>query len=87
MSVMKIIKRILVAAGIASALVAIPIQSAGAYWFGAAPGLGPWRYSYVHDPIYRIGPPAMRRYIRDLYLDGPTYASWNQQSRYGYGWW
>jgi len=54
---MKIVKRILVAVGIATALVAIPIQSAGAYWLGPAPGLGPWGHSYVYDPIYRFGPP------------------------------
>jgi hypothetical protein len=81
---MKIVKRVIVAAGIAAALALIPAQT-GAYWFG--PGLGPWRHAYVHDPAYRWGSPWTRNYIRDLHLYGPTYASWNQRRRYGRGWW
>jgi len=84
---MKIAKRVLMVAGIAAALAVIPTETAGAYWLGPGPGLGPWRHSDVHDPSYRRGPPAVRSYIRDLYLYGPTYASWSQHRRYGYGWW
>jgi len=84
---MKIVKRVLVAVGVAAALAAVPIQTANAYWAGPAPGLGPWRHSFVHDPNYRWGTPTMRSYIRDLYLYGPAYASWNQHRRHGYRWW
>ncbi|MEA3274877.1 MAG: hypothetical protein U9Q81_06205 [Pseudomonadota bacterium] len=84
---MKIVKRILIAAGIAAALVAIPTQTANAYWLGPGPGFGPWRHSYVHDPNYRWAPPATRKYIRDLHLYGPGYANWNQHRRYRYRWW
>lgn len=81
---MKILKRVLVAVGIAVALLAVPLQTANAFWPGPAPGVGPWRHAYVHDPNYRWGPPTVRNYIRDLYLYGPAYASWRQQRRYGY---
>jgi hypothetical protein len=84
---MKTRNRLLVAFGVATMLAAIPMQTANAYRFGPAPGFGPWRHAYVHDPSYRWGTPAMRQYIRDLHLYGPTYAAWNQQRRYGYGWW
>lgn len=82
---MKISKRLIGAAGLATALAAIPMQTANAYWLG--PGFGRWGHVYVHDPNYRWGPPAMRHYIRDLYQYGPTIAAWNQQRRYGYRWW
>jgi hypothetical protein len=82
---MKILKRVLIAAAVAMALVFIPVQTASAYWVGPAPGLGPWRHAYVHDPNYRFAPPAARGYIRDLYLYGPVYAAWHQRRRYG--WW
>ena len=82
---MKISKRLMVAAGVATVLAAaVPMQTANAYWLGPGPGLGPWRHAYVHDPNYKWGPPVLRRYIRDLHLFGPTYAAWNQQRRYGY---
>lgn len=84
---MTISKRLLAAAGLATALLAIPMQTTHAYWIGPAPGIGPWRHGYVHDPNYRFGPPGVRQYIRDVYLYGPTYAGWNQQRRYGYRWW
>jgi hypothetical protein len=82
---MKVMKRLLVAAGIGVALIAIPTQTANSYWFGPGPGIGPWRQGYVHDPSYRWAPPSVKRYIRDLYLYGPHYAAWNQHRRYG--WW
>jgi hypothetical protein len=78
---MKILRRALIAGGVAAALIAIPTQTAGAFWGGPAPGLGPWRHGYVHDPNYRFGPPATRTYIRDLYLYGPVYAAWHQHRR------
>lgn len=84
---MKIRNRLLVAAGLATLLAAIPMQTANAYWFGHGPGFGPWRHAYVHDPHYRFGPPAVRQYIRDLHLYGPTYAIWHQNRRYRRGWW
>jgi hypothetical protein len=79
---MKILKRALVAAGVAAALIVIPTQTAGAYWGGPAPGIGPWRHAYVYDPNYRFARPAVRSYIRDLYLYGPAYAAWRQHRRY-----
>lgn len=82
---MKILKRTFAIAAIAAALAAIPVQTAGAFW-GPHPGIGPWRHSYVYDPGYRFGAPEAKRYIRDLYLYGPTYARWNQQRRYGHWW-
>ena len=84
---MKALKRVLATAGVAAALILIPIQTADAYWPGAGPGFGPWRHSYVYDPAYRWGPPAVKNYIRDLYRRGPAYANWHQSRRYGYGWW
>ena len=84
---MKISKRLMVAAGVATVLAAVPMQTANAYRVGPGPGFGPWRHAYVHDPNYRWAPPVLRRYIRDLHLYGPTYATWNQQRRYGYHWW
>jgi hypothetical protein len=84
---MKISKRLMVAAGLATVLAALPMQTANAYWVGPGSGVGPWRHAYVHDPSYRWGSPSVRRYIRDLYLHGPTYATWKQQRRYGYRWW
>ena len=84
---MKISKRLIVAAGVARVLAAIPMQTANAYRFGPGLGFGPWRHTYVYDPNYKWGPPVMRRYIRDLNLYGLTYATWNQQRRYGYRWW
>ena len=82
---MKILKRALVTLGVAAALIAIPTQTATAYWGGPAPGLGPWRHAYIHDPNYRFAPPRVRSYIRDLYLYGPVYANWHQHRRYR--WW
>lgn len=82
---MKTIKRVLVAAGIAAALLAIPMATSEAYWLGPASGVGGWRHSYVYDPNYRWASPAMRNYIRDLYLYGPEYARWNQFRRHR--WW
>lgn len=84
---MKIAKRFLVAVGVAAVLAAIPMQTANAYWFGPAPGFSAGRHIYVHDPNYRWGPPALRRYIRDLNLYGPSYAAWKQHRRYGYYSW
>jgi hypothetical protein len=81
---MKLGRHLLLSAAVAAALIAIP-QAVSAYWLGPAPGVGPWRYSYVYDPQYRRGPPTMRAYIRDLYLYGPAYANWKQQRRWG--WW
>jgi hypothetical protein len=83
---MKIVKRVLFVAGVA-ALAALPTQTAGAFWLGPGPGIGPWRHSYIYDPGYRWGSPAMRGYIRDLYLYGPAYANWRQQRRSTYRWW
>jgi hypothetical protein len=83
---MNILKRALVAAGIAAALVAIPAEIAGAYWLGPGPGIGPWRHNYIYDPLYRWGAPGQRSYIRDLYLYGPTYAAWRQNRRHGLWW-
>ena len=82
---MNVLKRAMMAAVIAMALIVIPTEIAGAYWFGPGPGIGLWRYGYVHDPMYRWGPSDQRSYIRDLYLYGPTYAAWRQARRYG--WW
>lgn len=84
---MKIVKRVLVTAGIALALIAIPMRTAEA--FSCGPGYGAWRNAYVRDPAYRWGSPAMKNYIRDLYRRGPAYANWHQSRRYGhgYGWW
>jgi len=84
---MKIGKRVLVTSCVALALIAIPMQTAEAYWWG--PGVGAWRNAYVYDPAYRWGSPFMKNYIRDLYLRGPQYANWRQARRYGrgYGWW
>jgi hypothetical protein len=84
---MKISKRLMVAAGVAAVLAAIPMQTANAYWVGPGPGYGPWRHAYVHDPNYKWGPPTVRRYIRDLHLYGPSYAAWNQKRRYHQHWW
>ena len=84
---MKVVKRIALAAGIAAALIMIPTQVANAYWPGAGPVAGPWRNAYVHDPAYRWGSPAMKQYIRDLYLRGPGYANWRQQRRLSNWWW
>jgi hypothetical protein len=82
---MKILKRVLVAAGITAALLAVPTQVANAYW---GPGFGGWRHAYVHDPAYRWAPPQQKAYIRDLYLRGPGYANWHQQRRWHHGpWW
>jgi hypothetical protein len=78
---MKTAKRLLVAASIAAALVMIPTQVANAYW---APGFSAWRHAYIHDPAYRWATPAMRQYIRNLYLRGPGYAAWRQQRRYSH---
>ena len=66
------------------ALAAVPAEDANAYW-GWGPGYGAWRHAYFYDPAYRFASPAMRAYIRDLYLRGPEYAAWRQQIRYG--WW
>lgn len=85
---MKIVKRALVTSGIALALLAIPMQTAEAFWYG--PGYGTWRNSYIWDPAYRWARPAQKNYIRDLYLRGPEYANWRQSRRYGWGrhgWW
>jgi hypothetical protein len=83
---MKLIKRWLIAAAAVVALVAIPIQTASAFWWGPSPGVGPWRHSYVHDPAYRWGSSVSRNYIRDLYLYGPVYANWRQHRRFRYWW-
>ncbi len=83
---MKTATRIMIAASIVAALVAIPIETANGYWPGAPHFMGPWRSAYVHDPAYRWGTPAMRDYIRDLHLRGPGYAAWRQQRRFGYWW-
>jgi hypothetical protein len=80
---MKTLKRILVAAGIAAAMIMVPGQVANAYWL---PGHGAWQHAYVHDPAYRWAPPQQRAYIRDLYRRGPAYANWRQQRRWGYRW-
>ena len=37
---MKINKRLMVAAGVATVLAAVPMQTANAYWFGSGPGFG-----------------------------------------------
>ena len=78
-------KHLLLSAAVATALIVIP-GTVSAYWPGPAPGFGPWRHAYVHDPTYRWAPPAMRRYIRDLYLYGPVYANWSQYRRHGWWW-
>lgn len=83
---MKTAKRILITAAVAAALAAIPATTS-AWWLGPAPGIGPWRHAYVHDPSYRFGPPALRNYIRDLHLYGPVYADWHQRQRYGWYRW
>ena len=83
---MKVLKRVVLAAGIAAALIMIPTQVANAYWPGAGPFAGPWRNAYIYDPADRWGSPAMKQYIRDLYLRGPEYADWRQQRRFS-GWW
>lgn len=79
----RLVKRTLLAVGIAAALVALPTQVANAYW---GPGFGGWRHAYVHDPSYRHAPPSLKQYIRDLYRRGPAYAGWRRQLRHG-GWW
>ena len=84
---MKTSKRLMFAAGLATVLAAIPMQTANAFWLGPGPGVGPWRHAYVHDPNYRWGPPTLRHYIRDLHRYGPAYANWNQQRFYGFRWW
>jgi hypothetical protein len=83
---MKTVKRLLVAAGIAATMVAIPMETASAYWLGPGPGFGPWRNAYIHNPAYRWGSPATRSYIRDLHRYGPAYANWNRHRRYGWWW-
>ncbi len=85
---MNILRRILIASGVALALVAIPTLPAQAYWPGGyGPGVGGWRRAYVYDPAYRWGGAATRSYIRDLYLYGPAYANWHQNRRYRHWWW
>jgi len=81
---MKLGRHLLLSAAVAATLIAIP-QALSAYRFGPAPAVGSRPYSYVYDPQHRWGPPAMRAYIRDLYLYGPAYANWKQQRRWG--WW
>ena len=58
----------------------VPAQQAAGWWGG------PWhgsssRHAYIHDPAYRRAPPAVKRYIRDLYRQRPAYAErkrwWN----------
>ena len=83
---MNILKRVTVAAAVATALVVIPTELAGAFWLGPGSGIGPWRSAYVYDPTYRWGSISQRGYIRDLYLYGPTYAAWRQSRRYGWWW-
>jgi hypothetical protein len=80
---MRIVKRILIAIGIAAALVALPTQVANAYW---GPGFGSWRHAYVHDPPCRHASPVVKQYIRDLYRRGPGYAAWRQERRHGWWW-
>ncbi len=80
---MKTMQRVFVAAGIVATLLAIPSQTANAFWYGS--GYNPWRHAYIHDPGYRWGPPPMKAYIRDLHLRGPGYAHWKQSRRYA--WW
>ena len=58
-------------------LLLIPAQQAAAWWGGPWHG-GGYRHAYIHDPAYRHAPPAMKRYIRDLYRYGPAYAELNR---------
>lgn len=82
---MKTKQRVIIAAGIAAVLALVPV-AVSALWLAPAPGLGPWRHAYVHDPSYRFGPPSVRNYARDLHLYGPVYADWHQRQR-NRGWW
>ena len=67
--------RVALGAGLAGFLLAIPMQSANAWWGG--PG---WYNDYAYHPAYRFGPPEVRRYIRDLHRHGPAYADyWNRR--------
>jgi len=81
---MKIIKRVLIAAGIAAAMILVPTEVGNAYW---GPAVGPWRHAYVYDPAYRWAPAWQKAYIRDLYLYGADYADWRRQRREGRWWW
>jgi len=82
---MKFVKHALIVAGIAAALMVIPIETANAYWYGPGARYTPWRHAYFYDPGYRRAPPWMKCFIRDLHRRGPEYASWRQSRRYGYG--
>ena len=87
---MKTVKPLLIAAGIVATLVALPMESASAYWLGTGPGVGPWRNAYIYDPNYRWGSLEQRSYIRDLYRYGPAHANYKQNRRYPFrrfGWW
>lgn len=81
---MKTFKHVLFAIGVAASLLLVPAETATAWW-GGGPAVGSWRHAYVYDPNYRWGSPAMRNYVRDLYLYGPGYAQWRQVRRFG--WW
>jgi hypothetical protein len=81
---MKLVKRFVLVTGIAAILTVLPTQVANAYW-GWSPGAAAWRHAYVHDPGYRYAHPAVKRYIRDLYLHGPEFAAWRERRRHG--WW
>ena len=74
-------KALALAAGLI--LIALPVQQAGAFWWGPHYGPG-WSNAYMYDPAYRWGSPGTRRYIRDLYRYGPAYANWRRSI---HGWW
>ena len=80
-------RRALIAVGFALALIVVPMQTANALCGLGGPRFTPSRHAYIYDPGYRRAPPAMRRYLRDLYRRGPVYANWKQRRRYGHGWW
>jgi hypothetical protein len=74
---MKRLAKILTAIGVMMLLLMPFEQAAG--WWGGGPWYGSgWRHAYVHDPAYIHAPPAVKRYIRDLYRYGPAYADWNR---------
>lgn len=77
---MKRLHKTLAAAGIA-ALMALPMQTAQAWWGGPGYGYGWWRDAYRYDPAYWYAPPYLRADIRRMYRYGPGYAYWRNWYR------
>ncbi|MDJ0807499.1 MAG: hypothetical protein QNJ78_11775 [Gammaproteobacteria bacterium] len=59
-------------------LLIIPAQQAAGWWGSGPRHVSGYRHAYIHDPAYRHAPPAVKRYIRDLYRYGPAYAERNR---------